>query len=112
MNRNTRIRGRLALLAALWAAIPSLALADTVEVSQKGRKFLPDSISIKVGDVVKIRNDDEFLHHIYVTSPDFNFDSEEEPPGNSVEIKFTKAGDFNVLCRIHPKMKLSVHVSQ
>jgi len=111
MNRGARNTASLFLAVALWAA-GQPALADTVEVSQKGRKFLPDSISIKVGDVVKIRNDDEFLHHIYVTSPDFSFDSEEEPPGNSVEIKFTKPGDFNVLCRIHPKMKLTVHVSQ
>ncbi|HLG85589.1 MAG TPA: cupredoxin domain-containing protein [Alphaproteobacteria bacterium] len=110
MNRGTIIT-RLALIATLLAAVPH-AWAGTVEVSQKGRKFLPDSVSIKVGDMVRIRNDDEFLHHIYVTSPDFNFDSEEEPPGNSVDIKFTKAGDFNVLCRIHPKMKLAVHVSQ
>ena len=110
MNRATIIRGWLFLVAALWAA--ALYAANTLEISQKGRKFLPDSIAIKVGDVLHIRNDDEFLHHIYVTSPDFNFDSEEEPPGNSVDIKFTKTGDFNVLCRIHPKMKLAVHVSQ
>jgi plastocyanin len=111
MNRRTTIHSWLVLVAALLAAVPQ-ARENTVEVSQKGRKFLPDSVSIRVGDMVRIRNDDEFLHHIYVTSPDFNFDSEEEPPGNSVDIKFTKAGDFNVLCRIHPKMKLAVHVSQ
>jgi plastocyanin len=103
----------LPLIVACAVSAPLLqAVAATVEVSQKGRKFLPDAIAIKVGDTVKIHNDDEFLHHIYVISPDFNFDSEEEPPGNTVEIKFTHAGDYNVLCRIHPKMKLAVHVAQ
>ena len=103
----------LALIAAWAVFAPSLrAAAETVEVSQKGRTFLPDSIAIKVGDTVKIKNDDEFLHHIYVTSPDFSFDSQEQPPGHTVEIKFTHTGDFNVLCRIHPKMKLVVHVAQ
>lgn len=112
MNSGTKIASLLALLVALWATATPRTVADTLDVSQKGRKFLPDTISIKVGDVVRIRNDDEFLHHIYVTSPDFNFDSEEEPPGHTVEIKFTHAGDFDVLCRIHPKMRLSVHASQ
>jgi plastocyanin len=31
-------------------------------------------------------------------------------PGSKVDITFPAAGDFNVLCGIHPKMKLSVHV--
>lgn len=88
------------------------AAAETVEVSQKGRRFLPDSVELKVGDTLKVHNDDEFLHHVYVASPDFNFDSEEQPPGNNVEIKFTHAGEYNVQCRIHPKMKLAVHVTQ
>lgn len=111
MNRSAINIRWLALALTLTTAAAG-AQAKTVEISQKGRKFLPNAISIAVGDVVRIRNDDEFLHHIYVTSPNFNFDSEEEPPGNSVQITFTKPGDFNVLCRIHPKMKLRVHVSQ
>jgi plastocyanin len=99
-------------VASLAVAVSLGAAADTVEVSQKGRRFLPDSIDLKVGDTLKIHNDDEFIHHIYVASPDFNFESEEQPPGNNIEVKFTHAGDYNVQCRIHPKMKLTVHVKQ
>ncbi len=98
--------------AAMVLGIAANAPADTIEISQKGRTFRPQSVEIKVGDTVRIRNDDEFLHHVYVNAPEFNFDSEEQPPGNTIDVKFTRPGDFNVLCRIHPKMKLTVHVTE
>jgi plastocyanin len=34
----------------------------------------------------------------------------EQPPGKTVDIVFTHAGSYNVLCNIHPKMRLEVHV--
>ena len=102
----------LALVVSAMLSVSVDAVAGTVDVSQKGRKFLPDSVELRVGDTLRIHNDDEFLHHIYVASPDFNFDSEEQAPGNNIELKFTHPGDYNVQCRIHPKMKLVVHVKQ
>ena len=86
------------------------ATASVVEISQKGRSFQPGEVTIKVGDILRIHNDDEFLHHVYVKSPDFNFDSMGQPPGKTVEISFPRTGDYRVQCDIHPKMKLDVHV--
>jgi plastocyanin len=87
-----------------WAASP-------VQVSQRGRDFQPNQISIKRNDTVRIVNDDaDLLHHAYVSSDKFNFDSSDIEPGGKVDIKFPVVGDFNVLCGIHPKMKLSVRV--
>jgi len=80
-------------------------------VSQRGRDFQPNQISIKRNDTVRIVNDDaDLLHHAYVASDKFKFDSSDIEPGGKVDIKFPVTGDFNVLCGIHPKMKLSVHV--
>jgi len=80
-------------------------------ISQKGREFNPTELQIKRGDVVEIVNDDaDLLHHAYVESDQFNFDSGDQQPGSKVDIKFTVAGDFMVLCGIHPKMKMAVHV--
>ena len=112
-----------------WWAIPSLGLAifigwlawhsptqtarDQYLVSQKGREFLPGTLSIKQGDVVRIFNDDEDLsHHAYVASDNFKFDSGDQGPGQNVDISFTEAGTFNVLCGIHPRMRLRVQVQQ
>jgi plastocyanin len=87
-----------------WAASP-------IQVSQRGRDFRPNQISIKRNDTVRIVNDDaDLLHHAYVSSDKFSFDSSDIEPGGKVDIKFPVAGDFNVLCGIHPKMKLNVRV--
>lgn len=80
-------------------------------ISQKGREFHPGEISIKRGDSVQIVNDDgDLLHHAYVDSEKFSFDSGDQEPGSKTNIIFPAAGDFDVLCAIHPKMRLVVHV--
>jgi plastocyanin len=90
--------------AMVWA-VPDYA------ISQKGREFHPGEITIKRGDTIKIANDDaDLLHHAYIDSPTFSFDSGDQTPGTVTPITFTLAGNFNVLCAIHPKMLLVVHV--
>jgi plastocyanin len=80
-------------------------------VSQMGRQFHPDELTIKRGDTIEIVNDDgDLRHHAYVKSSTFNFDSGDQEPGSKTDVTFPVTGDFNVLCAIHPKMKLVVHV--
>jgi plastocyanin len=90
-----------------WAQLASPART----VSQKDQAFNPSEITIKRGETVRIVNDDgELLHHAYVDSPQFSFDSGDQEPGAKVDITFPVTGTFTVLCGIHPKMKLRVHV--
>jgi plastocyanin len=101
---------RMIAVAAL-AAIPAAALAASIQVvQQQNRAFSQPEISIAVGDTVRLENRDEFIHHAYVHAPSFTFDSDEQEPGTKTDITFTKAGVFEVLCEIHPKMKLVVNV--
>ncbi|GEM_PF-905245 len=80
-------------------------------VSQKGRAFHPGTLSIRRGDTVEIVNDDgDLLHHAYVDSRTFGFDSGDQLPGSRTDVVFGVRGTFNVLCGIHPKMKLVVEV--
>jgi plastocyanin len=80
-------------------------------ISQRGRAFNPNFLSIKQGDTVRIVNDDgDLLHHAYIESDSFNFDSGDQLPGSRTDIVFSVPGKFNVLCGIHPKMKLVVVV--
>ena len=82
--------GGLALaVATVWAK-------GNVVISQKGRVFHPGKIAVQRGDVVHIENDDTVLHHVYVETSEFNFDSGEQRPGQRVSIKFTKSGTFPV----------------
>jgi plastocyanin len=80
-------------------------------VSQKGREFTPGQMTIKRGETIEIVNDDgDLLHHAYIDSEKFSFDSGDQQPGSKTDITFPVAGNFDVLCAIHPKMKLAVHV--
>jgi plastocyanin len=80
-------------------------------ISQKGREFHPGDVTIKRGESIQIVNDDaDLLHHAYVDSDKFTFDSGDQKPGSVTPIAFPVAGDFDVLCAIHPKMRLVVHV--
>ena len=91
------------------AAIPALGAA-THTVAQRGREFAVAAISIARGDSIRFTNEDEFLHQIYVDSPEMAFDSDEQRPGQTIEARFPKAGTFPVRCHIHPKMLLTVRV--
>ena len=107
---------RAALLPVLFAAL-ALALAaslagaaQTVRVDQRGRAFSLAEIAIRAGDTVQFANADPYLHQIFVNSPTFSFDSDEQGPGETIDVKFPVAGTFEVRCHIHPTMRLSVTV--
>lgn len=99
------------LMALAGCFIAGGAAAAVQKASQKGRAFLPKEVTLAVGDQLTIANDDEFTHQVYIQADGFNFDSGEQDPGKAATITFTKAGGFDVLCRIHPKMKLRVTVN-
>ena len=89
----------------------SIALAATVvPIVQKGRAFASQQLEIIAGDSIRFLNEDSFIHHIFIRSATMSFDSEEQEPGKSVDIRFPTAGIFTVRCEIHPKMSLQVSV--
>jgi plastocyanin len=87
-----------------------VAAADSPVVSQAHRRFIPVVLTITTGTVVHFVNDDNVTPHVYVDSPEMQFDSGEEPVGKSVDVTFAKSGVFTVLCAIHPTMHLKVTV--
>ena len=107
--------GRVQIAAAIVAgALTGAALgATSYSISQKDQAFRPAEISIKRGESLRFINDDgELLHHAYLSSDTFNFDSGDQQPGSKFDVVFSVPGDFTVLCGIHPKMKLTVHVAK
>ena len=106
-------RLRWAALTGLACMVPVLAAvaAGPYIVTQKGQMFHPGKLSINRGDTVEIVNDDgELIHHAYVDSKTFSFDSGDQEPGSKTDIVFSVPGTFVVLCGIHPKMRLDVTV--
>lgn len=100
------------LAAGSLVAFATLAIAQSqLVISQKGRQFRPGDVTVKRGEAVQIVNDDADLrHHAYIDSDSLKYDSGDQEPGSKISIAFPVAGDFEVLCAIHPKMKLEVHV--
>ena len=98
----------LCLSATLW--LPARA-SGPVLATQKNRTFQPGVIELAPGETLRILNDDgPLLHHAYIRSERFNFDSGEQKPGATVDIVFPDLGSFTVLCGIHPKMRMTVTV--
>jgi plastocyanin len=97
----------------LYMAVTQLAATPggPLPVTQKGQRFNPNTLSIQRGQTVAIINDDgELIHHAYVDSKSFSFDSGDQEPGTTANIVFSVPGNFVVLCGIHPKMRLDVEV--
>ena len=108
--RNLTVSVGLAIVSTGLGAIAGYALSQGL-VSQKGRAFSPNYLEIKRGEVVRIVNDDADLrHHIYISDDKFNYDSGDQEPGTVISIAFSMSGEFEVLCAIHPKMRMVVKV--
>ena len=105
-----RIRSIPVLAATLAALSVAAFAAGMVTVSQQNRAFSVGGLQIVRGDTIRFSNDDKFRHQIYVESPSFKFESDEQAPGSAVDIAFPRAGLFQVRCHIHPKMLLQVDV--
>ena len=88
----------------------SAVAANTVVVAQKARAFGTGQLQVTRGDTISFDNEDKFTHQIYVESPTFTYESDEQPPGTHVDVTFPKTGLFEVRCHIHPKMLLHVDV--
>jgi plastocyanin len=84
--------------------------ASGVVVEQLNRAFTRSEVTIVKGGNIRFSNVDEFDHEVYVDSPNFNYDSYEQSPGETAVVTFTNAGTFEVRCHIHPKMHLHVDV--
>ena len=104
-----------AIFAAMLPSLIGVGVASVKSneylVSQIGQAFNPAQLTIKRGETIQILNDDgDLLHHVYLESNDFNFDSGDQGPGSKTAITFPKTGTFELLCAIHPKMRLVVSV--
>ena len=88
------------------------ALGAEFEVRQSDRSFAPARLTVGKGSVVHFANDETYVHHAFVDTPDFKADTGDIPPGERRDIVFTRAGTYTIRCAIHPQMKLVVEVTE
>jgi plastocyanin len=87
------------------------ALAATQTITQKGRVFSSESVTIKKGEALTFVNDDTVPHNIISTSKGNEFNLGSQPPGASTDVTFKESGEALVICAIHPRMKLTVNIT-
>jgi plastocyanin len=92
------------------AAAGAFAAADQT-VSQKGRVFSQETMTIKQGDKIVFLNDDSVPHNVMSTSSGNDFNLGSQAPGVAVPVTFDKSGNVTVICAIHPRMKMTVTVN-
>ena len=98
-------------LALSFIAGASVAFAADRTINQKGKVFSETALEIKKGDTLVFLNDDNVVHNVLSTTPGNVFNLGSIGPGHSTPVTFEKAGDLQILCAIHPSMKMSVKVT-
>jgi plastocyanin len=98
----------LAIAAILIAGAGSVALAADAAVSIANFAFVPNTVTVVVGDTVTWTNNDEVSHT--ATADGGSFDTGSIGNGASDSVTFNAAGTFAYHCSIHPTMSGTVIV--
>jgi plastocyanin len=91
-------------------SVGALAAANQ-EIHQKGRVFSSENVTVKKGEALTFVNDDTIPHNILSTSKGNEFNLGSQAPGAATDVTFKEAGDVQVVCAIHPRMKMMVKVT-
>lgn len=99
------------LLLTALAAGASAALFDGQTIGQKGRNFSTLLVHVRRGERLIFINDDTVPHNVMSLTRNNSFDLGSQMPGTAVPVTFDEAGLVDVICAIHPRMRMSVEVS-
>jgi plastocyanin len=79
-------------------------------VAQKDKAFSVSIVKVGAGDTVVFKNDDQVTHNVFSASKGHEFNLKAQAPGASSSVKVSGAGNIEVRCAFHPRMKLTVTV--
>jgi plastocyanin len=97
--------------AASVIGLTAIAYAAQSTIHQKGKVFSSEAVTIKKGESLTFVNDDAITHNIMSSSKGNEFNLGAQAPGASTPVTFKQAGDAQVICAIHPRMKMMVKVT-
>jgi plastocyanin len=103
---------KLAAIAGSALLVAAAAGAEDHAVSQKGARFAPLELSVRAGDCVVFRNDDDVTHNVFSKTPGAEFNVKLQEPGSESPVVMERPGTVDVRCAIHPRMRLRVEVKQ
>jgi plastocyanin len=96
---------------AIICGLSTGAFAATEVIHQQGRAFSMESTTVKKGEALTFLNDDSVPHNIMSASKGNEFNLGSQAPGSSTDVTFKEPGDVQVICAIHPRMKMMVKVT-
>lgn len=91
-------------------ALAQAPAANEATVIQHDIDFAPKEVRLRVGGQVTFVNEDRFGHNVYSETPGGEFDVGRQAPNSRTPVAFRRAGTFEVMCRIHPRMLMRVVV--
>lgn len=106
------LQSRIMLVAiALTVLATGSALAIARQrVDQSSLHFSVTALHLQRGDSIVFANSDRVSHNILVRGGAMDFNGGLQRPGENLEVPFTAAGHYQVMCGIHPRMRMDVDV--
>lgn len=80
-------------------------------VRQRGKKFVPATLTARVGDTVIFVNDDTFDHDVHETGVQKAPSIRSQKPKQWDRLVLSRTGSLDFGCAIHPSMRLHVEVA-
>jgi plastocyanin len=94
------------------AKLGGKANANPVILDQKGCVYTPHVVAVQVGQPLKAKNSDTFLHNVHglcKDNPEFNFPQQQQGQEDPIKAN-TAAETYKVKCDVHPWMSAWVVV--
>ena len=111
MSGKTLANVIFALTAVTLVGIAGPAYAAETVVDQHDLKFVPNAVTIAAGDTIRFTDSDHITHNITIVGPDGTAeDKGMDRYKQDIVVPFAKAGVYQVHCRIHPAMTMTVTV--
>ncbi|MCL4242460.1 MAG: cupredoxin domain-containing protein [Dehalococcoidia bacterium] len=78
------------------------------EIDQKNMKFIPERVSVKVGETVLIKNSETAIHTGNINGENVTGNMKK---GDATTWTATEPGEYAVTCEYHPQMKATIVVT-
>jgi plastocyanin len=88
--------------------VDSAITGPPARLVQKGKRFTPHVIAVRVGTEIEFPNQDPFFHDVFSIYRGKPFDLGLYESGTARKVKFSQPGVSYIFCNIHPEMSAAV----
>ena len=110
MKKTTKDLIAVSAAAAVLAVAGGAIAGAMTTIDQKALTFSMPTVSVNKGDILNFTNSDGTSHNITITGDGVSLNSGLQQPGVAFKAPMMKPGSYQVVCGIHPKMKMTVVV--